>query len=248
MKKWMTFAVIGALTCSALVFADTETLVSQAPLASPVPTASYTKPMPIAPNTKPVLQPVKPPGDQPVYAPFTKPQVVPVKPPAKAQLDAEKIGQHRANMSRIILKYAPDFMRRYKLAWREIDGLRKEIDLAIAELRNESQEELKARIDRIKADLAAKRLTKAEANMQIAAVKGAMAIERSTLKSTLDVLRMEYGFDEQQAKKVYQTLRVALEAKDQVQINKVLKLFLAQLIKQKDLLIERRDAIEMLLQ
>lgn len=232
MKKWMTFAVIGALACSALVFADAESLISQAPPVAPVP---------VAPTTKPMLQPVKP-----IVQPLN-PIVQPVKPGVKPQPDAEKIAQHRANISKIIFKYAPDLMRRYKQAWRETDGLRREIDLAIAELRNESQEELKARIDGIKVDLAAKRLTKAEANMQIAAVKGAMAIERGTLKSTLDVLRMEYGFDEQQAKKVYQTLKVALEAKDQVQINKVLKLFLAQLVKQKDILIERRDAIEMLL-
>lgn len=213
MKKLISTAMIGILACSSLAFADTT--------------------VPEVKSVLPQLQ-EKPPIEKPVGKAEMKLQLKQQQQQAKeaAKLekqaakkplpDPAKIAQHRADLSKIIAQYAPTQMNAFKGAWQQIDSLRTAIEKIMSELREAKKADIQAKMEAIKADVVAGKLTKEAAKAQIEALKAALEAEREAVKSVFDAMRAEYGLGEGQVKALHEALKAAVAAKDEAGVVTVL--------------------------
>ncbi len=135
--------------------------------------------------------------------------------------------KHRTRMTLVIENYAPEMLASYQTAWDAHDAVHVQLEA----IRQERKVEVQAEVTAIRAKVESGELTLEEAKAELLALREANKAEHEAIRAEIEALKSTYGQDPEVVKATNEALKVAVKAKDEAEIVRLLGDLLAMLEK-----------------
>lgn len=135
--------------------------------------------------------------------------------------------KHRTRMTLVIETYAPEMLASYQTAWDAHDAVHVQLEA----IRQERKAEIQAEVAAIRAKVDSGELTLEEAKAELLALREANKAEHEAIRAEIEALKATYGQDPEVVKAAKEALKVAVKAKDEAEIVRLLGDLLAMLEK-----------------
>lgn len=135
--------------------------------------------------------------------------------------------KHRTRMTLVIETYAPEMLASYQTAWDAHDAVHVQLEA----IRQERKAEIQAEVAAIRAKVESGELTLEEAKAELLTLREANKAEHEAIRAEIEALKATYGQDPEVVKAAKEALKVAVKAKDEAEIVRLLGDLLAMLEK-----------------
>lgn len=135
--------------------------------------------------------------------------------------------KHRTRMTLVIETYAPEMLASYQTAWDAHDAVHVQLEA----IRQERKAEIQAEVAAIRAKVESGELTLEEAKAELLTLREANKAEHEAIRAEIEALKATYGQDPEVVKSAKEALKVAVKAKDEAEIVRLLGDLLAMLEK-----------------
>ena len=135
--------------------------------------------------------------------------------------------KHRTRMTLVIETYAPEMLASYQTAWDAHDAVHVQLEA----IRQERKAEIQAEVAAIRAKVESGELTLEEAKAELLTLREANKAEHEAIRAEIEALKATYGQDPEVVKATKEALKVAVKAKDEAEIVRLLGDLLAMLEK-----------------
>lgn len=135
--------------------------------------------------------------------------------------------KHRTRMTLVIETYAPEMLASYQTAWDAHDAVHVQLEA----IRQERKAEIQAEVAAIRAKVESGELTLEEAKAELLTLREANKAEHEAIRAEIEALKATYGQDPEIVKAAKEALKVAVKAKDEAEIVRLLGDLLAMLEK-----------------
>jgi len=145
--------------------------------------------------------------------------------------------KHRTRMTLVIETYAPEMLASYQTAWDAHDAVHVQLEAIKQERKAEIQAEvavIRAKVESGELTLEeakAELLTLEEAKAELLTLREANKAEHEAIRAEIEALKATYGQDPEVVKVAKEALKVAVKAKDEAEIVRLLGDLLAMLEK-----------------
>lgn len=126
--------------------------------------------------------------------------------------------KHRTRMTLIIETYAPEMLVSYQTAWDTHDAVHVQLEA----IRLERKAEVQAEVAAIRAKVESGELTLEQAKAELLALREANKAEHDAKRAEIEALKTTYGQDPDVVKAAKEALKVAVTAKDEAEIVRLL--------------------------
>lgn len=135
--------------------------------------------------------------------------------------------KHRTRMTLVIETYAPEMLASYQTAWDAHDAVHVQLEA----IRQERKSEVQAEVAAIRAKVESGELTLEEAKAELLTLREANKAEHEAIRAEIEALKATDGQDPEVVKATKEALKVAVKAKDEAEIVRLLGDLLAMLEK-----------------
>lgn len=135
--------------------------------------------------------------------------------------------KHRTRMTLVIETYAPEMLASYQTAWDAHDAVHVQLEA----IRQDRKAEVQAEVAAIRAKVESGELTLEEAKAELLALREANKAEHEAIRAEIEALKATHGQDPEVVKAAKEALKVAVKAKDEAEIVRLLGDLLAMLEK-----------------
>lgn len=135
--------------------------------------------------------------------------------------------KHRTRMTLVIETYSPEMLASYQTAWDAHDAVHVQLEA----IRQERKAEVQAEVAAIRAKVESGELTLEEAKAELLTLREANKAEHEAIRAEIEALKATYGQDPEVVKAAKEALKVAVKAKDEAEIVRLLGDLLAMLEK-----------------
>ena len=135
--------------------------------------------------------------------------------------------KHRTRMTLVIETYAPEMLASYQTAWDAHDAVHVQLET----IRQERKAEIQAEVAAIRAKVESGELTLEEAKAELLTLREANKAEHEAIRAEIEALKATHGQDPEVVKAAKEALKVAVKAKDEAEIVRLLGDLLAMLEK-----------------
>jgi len=135
--------------------------------------------------------------------------------------------KHRTRMTLVIETYAPEMLASYQTAWDAHDAIHVQLEA----IRQERKAEVQAEVAAIRAKVESGELTLEEAKAELLTLREANKAEHEAIRAEIEALKATHGQDPEVVKAAKEALKVAVKAKDEAEIVRLLGDLLAMLEK-----------------